>query len=200
VRAKITDQDLTDYALDVLEAPDRLYVESMLAVSEECRNDVYKIIDLAQTLEEGFERETGGGTLLFLKPEQRAHLTRPHFMGRRIIRDLVSAMGLAACVAFSLVQAQKFDLSDPHSKAGRMADVSSQVTKQVSKTVTQAVATPDAVDMREAFDVLRQMVRDPNNWLPVSEGMPEPPTMCTPPTFINGLEKAQLSISEMPMP
>jgi anti-sigma factor RsiW len=198
VRAKITDQDLTDYALDELEAPDRLYVESMLAVSEECRNDVYNIIDLAQTLEEGFERETGGGVVLCLKPDQRAHLTRPHFRARRVVRDFASAIGLAACVAFSFVQAQKFDLSNPHTTAGHMADVSSQVSKQVSKTVTQAVQTPDAVDMKAAWENLRQMASNPGNWLPVSEGMPEPPTMCTPPTFINGLEKAQLSMPEMP--
>jgi anti-sigma factor RsiW len=198
VRAKITDQDLTDYALDELEAPDRLYVESMLAVSEECRNDVYQMIDLAQTIEEGFERETGGGTLLCLKPDQRANLTRPHFTGRRVVRDFAAAIGLAACVAFSLVQAQKFDFSDKQSKAGRMADVSSQVKRQVTTTMAKATANPEAVDMKAAFENLRLMVSDPTNWLPVMDGMPEPPTICTPPSFV--MEKAQLSISEMPMP
>jgi anti-sigma factor RsiW len=196
VRAKITDQDLTDYALDELEAPDRLYVESMLAVSEECRNDVYNIIDLAQTLEEGYEREAGGGTVLCLKPEQRAHLTRPHFMARHVIRDIASSISLAACVAFAFVQSQKFDLSNPQTTAGHMADVSSHVTKQVSTTMTRVVAAPDAVDMKEAFENLRAMVASPANWLPVSEGMPEPATICTPPKSI--MEQAQLSIPEMP--
>ena len=30
----------------------------MLAVSEECRNDIYEMIDVALMLEEGFERRT----------------------------------------------------------------------------------------------------------------------------------------------
>jgi anti-sigma factor RsiW len=196
VRAKITDQDLTDYALDELEAPDRLYVESMLAVSEECRNDVYNIIDLAQTLEEGFEREAGGGTVLYLKPDQRANLTRPHFMARRVIRDFATAISLAACVAFAFVQSKKLDLTNPHTRAGRMADRSTAVSKQVTNTIAKVSVSPDAVDMKAAFENLRAMVSDPTNWLPVGEAMPEPATMCTPPTFV--MEKAQLSMPEMP--
>ena len=56
MRGKITDQDLTNYALnDGLEPSERLYVESMLAVSEECRNDVYQMIDVATLLEKSFD-------------------------------------------------------------------------------------------------------------------------------------------------
>ena len=75
MRGKISDQDLTDYALNELEPADRLYLESMLAVSEECRNDVYKVIDLAQLIEDGFEREGGELQVLCLRPEQRAEIT-----------------------------------------------------------------------------------------------------------------------------
>ena len=43
MRGKISDQDLTNYALnDGLDSRERLYVESMLAVSEECRQDIYR--------------------------------------------------------------------------------------------------------------------------------------------------------------
>ena len=56
MRGKISDQDLTDYALDELDPHERLYVESMLAVSEECRADVYDLIEYGQMIEEGFER------------------------------------------------------------------------------------------------------------------------------------------------
>ena len=59
MRSEISDQDLTDYALNELGPEERLYVESMLAVSEECRNDVYEMIDMAMLLEKGFEREDG---------------------------------------------------------------------------------------------------------------------------------------------
>ena len=89
MRGKISDQDLTDYALNELEPADRLYLESMLAVSEECRNDVYKVIDLAQLIEDGFEREGGEVQVLCLRPEQRAELTRPHFTARYVLRDFV---------------------------------------------------------------------------------------------------------------
>ena len=134
---------MTDYALDELDAPDRLYVESMLAVSEECRNDVYNIIDLAQTLEEGYEREAGAGVILCLKPEQRAHLTRPHFMKRHVIRDVVSAMGLAACVAFAFVQSQKFDFSNPHDRSRPYGwFVRAGDEDQVSKTISIVADTP----------------------------------------------------------
>ncbi len=55
MRGKITDQDLTDYALNELPPNERLYVESMLGVSEECRGDVYQMLDLGEMLKEGFE-------------------------------------------------------------------------------------------------------------------------------------------------
>ena len=58
MRGKISDQDLADYALNDLQPEERLYVESMLGVSEECRHDVYQMIELSQLLEEGFEKES----------------------------------------------------------------------------------------------------------------------------------------------
>ena len=191
MRGKISDQDLTDYALNELEPADRLYLESMLAVSEECRNDVYNTIDLAQLIEDGFDRETGERQVLCLRPEQRAELTRPHFTARYALRDFASAIGLAACVAFALVQFEKFDMANHATAVGRVA----QVTTKVSRTMTQAVQTPDAVDMKAAFENLRAMVSDPANWLPVTDGMPEPPTICTPPTFV--MESAQLTLGDM---
>ena len=73
MRGKLSDQDLTNYALNELESRERLYVESMLAVSVECRDDVYQTIDVAQMLEEGFERETVQVTAA-LTPQQRLAL------------------------------------------------------------------------------------------------------------------------------
>ncbi len=42
MRGKISDQDLTDYALNELQPESGSIVESMLAVSEECRHDIYR--------------------------------------------------------------------------------------------------------------------------------------------------------------
>jgi anti-sigma factor RsiW len=195
VRGKFSDQDLTDYALNELEPADRLYLESMLAVSEECRHDVYQMIELAQLIEDGFEREACGGQIPCLKPEQRANLTRPHFTTRYLVRDFASAIGLAACVAFAVTMFGRFDATSPNTTAGRMATVIPQVSDRVSATVSQVVQSPESVDMKAAFESLRKMVADPNNWLPVSEGMPQPPELCTPPTFI--LESAQLNLGDI---
>ena len=195
MRGTFSDQDLTDYALNELEPADRLYIESMLAVSEECRNDVYRTIELAQIIERGFEREGWAREELSLRPEQRADLTRPHFTARYLVREAASAIGLAACVAFAVTMFGKFERADASSAAGRVAQVSSQVSTKVSATVTQAVQSPESVDMKSAFDALRSMVADPSNWLPLSEGMPKPPELCTPPTFI--LESAQLNSSDI---
>ena len=195
MRAKFSDQDLTDYALNELEAADRLYIESLLAVSEECRNDVYKTIELAQLLEDGFERDGGGKEVLCLKPEQRAHLTRPHFTGRYVAREIASLIALAACVAFAIALLGRFQATGSDTAPSRVAAVSSQVSSRVSTTVSQVVQSPESVDMKAAFESLRKMVSDPNNWLPVGEGMPQPPELCTPPTFI--LESAQLTLGDM---
>jgi anti-sigma factor RsiW len=195
VRGTFSDQDLTDYALNELEPADRIYIESMLAVSEECRNDVYRTIDLAQTIEQGFEREGWIAEELSLLPEQRANLTRPHFTGRYLLREAASAIGLAACVAFVVTILGKLERADASSAASRMAQVSSEVSTKVSSTVSQAVQSPESVDMKSAFEALRAMVADPSNWLPISEGMPKPPELCTPPTFI--LESAQLSSGDL---
>lgn len=57
MRGKVSDQDLTDYALNELQPDERLYVESMLAISEECREDVYRMLDMSEMLKEGLELE-----------------------------------------------------------------------------------------------------------------------------------------------
>ena len=56
MRGRLTEQDLTDYALNELPPDERLYVESMLGVSEECRNDIYQMLELSELLKEGMER------------------------------------------------------------------------------------------------------------------------------------------------
>jgi anti-sigma factor RsiW len=78
MRGRISDQDLTDYALNELQPEERLYVESMLAVSEECRNDVYEMIEMGQLLEEGFEREEGRVPAMLTREQRSRLLAAPH--------------------------------------------------------------------------------------------------------------------------
>jgi len=96
MRGNLSEQDLTDYALNELNDVDRLYVESMLAASEECRNDIVATIQMAQCLEQGFERELilAERQDLALRSEQRLDLVRPHFTLRYALRDVASALGI----------------------------------------------------------------------------------------------------------
>ena len=82
MKSLLRQQDITDYALNELEPRERLYVESMMLGSEESREDVQGMIDLARMLEEGFEAknisevlelgaERRGKILSFQEPKQR---------------------------------------------------------------------------------------------------------------------------------
>jgi anti-sigma factor RsiW len=159
VRSKISDQDLTDYALDALDPNERLYVESMLAVSEECRNDVYETIDLAMMLEEGFEREDGKQPSLALKADQRLALldvrVKNHFLRR-------SAAVLAAAAAITLAFVSKDQWMPQGPTADKMKQASNSMTNMVAQAVT-AVEGEDFVNQLEAF---RKLTEDPSRWLP----------------------------------
>jgi hypothetical protein len=155
----------------------------MLAVSEECREDIYKMIDLAQILEEGFEKDTviAEKQELTLRAEQRETLVQPHFTKRYIVRDIVSALGIAACVTFAAIKLESYDFSGAQSVAGRVAHAS-----------TMAVQSPETIDLAKSLEALRSLAEEGAKLVPVSTDLlPEPPTICTPPTFI--MESAQLT-------
>ncbi len=101
MRGKLSDQDLTDYALNELGPEERLYVESMLAVSEECREDVYKTIDLGLMIEETFDREEGKISLA-LTAEQRMKLLDVR-LPNRFLRRSATALAAAAAIALAFV-------------------------------------------------------------------------------------------------
>jgi anti-sigma factor RsiW len=171
MRGSISDQDLTDYALNELRPEERLYVESMLAVSEECRNDVYEMIEVAQLLERGFEAQEAKLPGM-LTDEQRAKLlhieeTTP------VWRTAAAVLGLAACVAFALTISSVS--ANPRTE-GSVA----QVSTQMSKLVTQAVM-PEKVEFARSFNTLRAIAEDPSRWLP-SEMLGDASVICTPPT------------------
>jgi anti-sigma factor RsiW len=196
MRAHISEQDLTDYALNELDPHQRIYVESMLAVSEECRNDVYQMIELSQLLEQGFEREAVFAERqdLHLKAEQRADLTRPHHRAHYIFRDVMSAIGLAACVAFCLVKFDDAEFAGARAAAGRMA----QATTTAAGAMTVKVQSPDGgIDLASALASLRELAAESSTMLIDAGGdmLPDPPEICTPPTRV--MESAQLTGFEM---
>jgi hypothetical protein len=108
MRGKVTDQDLTDYAMNELPPNERLYVESMLGVSEECRADVYQMLDLGEMLKEGFEaneRKDEAGAALLLNDEQRAKvLTVPRWNLMAFFRQAAAIALLAAGTAYAVTR------------------------------------------------------------------------------------------------
>jgi hypothetical protein len=162
----------------------------MLAVSEECREDIYKMIDLAQILEEGFEKDTGVAERqdMTLRPQQRETLVQPHFTKRYLIRDIISALGIAACITFALTKLEKFDFSGAHGVAGRMA----QASTLAAGAMTTAVQSPETIDLAKSLEALRSLAEEGVKLVPVgADLLPEPPAICTPPTLI--MESAQLT-------
>ncbi len=159
MRGKISDQDLTDYALNELEPCERLYVESMLAVSEECRADIYDLIDIGQMIEEGFDREDGKIVNIELTGEQRARLLAVRTNPMSYIRTAAGVFAAAACVAFAIVHPA---ILPDRGTAVHVA----QVSRGVAQVVTHAVAPAHGSGMLASFDSLRALVEEPSKWLP----------------------------------
>ncbi len=178
MRGRLSDQDLSDYALNELLPEERLYVESMLAVSESCRNDVYEMLEVSQMLEEGFELEDGG-SLIALSNEQRQRLidARPPMAAWQKTKIVLSA---AACLAACLSVASQWRANQ---SGTQMANVSSRVSQMVL----------DAVDpdndgsslSRINFGVFAAFAEDSTNWMPAASDVLEP-MVCTPPSWLDG--------------
>jgi anti-sigma factor RsiW len=100
MRGRLTEQDLTDYALNELPPDERIYVESMLGLSEECRNDVYQMLELSETLKESMQR-TDEFESLALSDEQRSKvLTVPVWNWRGTLQKAAAILLLASGTAF----------------------------------------------------------------------------------------------------
>ena len=104
MRGKVTDQDLTNYALNELSPEERLYVESMLAVSEECRNDVYQMLDVSEMLKEGFEQSEYGSDLLLNDEQREKVLEVPRFHWRGFLQRAAAIALLAAGTAYTMTR------------------------------------------------------------------------------------------------
>jgi len=152
VRSELAEQDLTDYALNELADDQRLYVESMLAVSDECRSDVYEMIDMAMLLEKGFEREAAKieGELT---AEQREKLIA--FKPRpRYVETIAGILAAAAAVAFALSHPGLWHVNGGAQHVAR-------VSTQVSNYVVDAVTPDDGIDFVGQLANWSQLAEDP---------------------------------------
>lgn len=190
MRGSLSDQDLTDYALNELQPEERLYVESMLAVSEECRHDVYQMIELTQMLEAGFEADAAKAPDYSLTGDQREKLVQFR-RSTPLLHRAASIVALAACTAFVITHPAFLQMSDP---AGKVAQVSSQM----SKIVASAVA-PDSKAFSMPLANIAAFAEDTaSSWLPAAASAASDalePIVCTPPSL---LENAQVpSLGDM---
>lgn len=177
---------MTDYALDELDPRARGYVESLLAVSEEARQDVAGTIEVTRLLEAGYERERCAAEVqeLGLYPGQRLELTRPKFVMRRVVRDVAGVLALAACVAFVLTRVEgELYRRAWHSK--------SHVSRWTARAIEKAKARAGSVNgtsLAAALGSLSQFADEkpqPEPEPPASEfDLPEPTIICTPPPLV----------------
>ena len=147
MKGKLSQQDLTDYALNELDPHERHYVESMLAVSEEYRNDIYETIDTALMLEEGFEQEEEKMPAV-LTETQRQRLMDVK-VPNRFLHRTAALLSAAAAVALAVFN---HDAWLPKESASQMARVSSYVVDAVSSTDDDDFATRLANFRRLAED------------------------------------------------
>jgi anti-sigma factor RsiW len=189
MKPKVSEMDLTDYALNELGPEDRIYVETYLAGSEEAREDVYGMIDLAMMLEEGFEREERNLPAELTAEQHRAVLSVP---GPNIfLRNTIALLAAAACVAFAVVQRDAWmpRLQLPQtagttlggSKTGKMAKPGAhgaqvKVTSEQTDFVNQIRHFQDFTDdplLRRWFQSLPS-ASSPTPVVNATEGMPPP--------------------------
>lgn len=184
MRGQISDQDLTDYALNELQPEERFYVESMLAVSEECRGDVYEMIELSQLLQEGFEvQEEQSATSFSLTAEQREKLLDVRVTPPWL--PIVGGLAAAACAAFALTNP---DLWKPEGSAAQVAQrVSTALSEAVSTTVASVNTAPEVEDVDTQIGTFRKLAEDPalrkwftTDWLAPEFSAPEGPWTPTP--------------------
>lgn len=165
MRGQLSDQDLTDYALNELGPEERLYVESMLAVSEECRNDIYEMIDTAMLIEEGFDREEPLEPVL-LTTEQRMALLNVRTPNRFLHRT-AAALAAAAAVVLTGLNYGVWLPKSSVSAVSQVARVSTQMTNYVVDAVS-SVSSTEREDFVAQLASFKKFADEPVilKWLP----------------------------------
>jgi hypothetical protein len=115
-----------------MSAEERLYVESMLAVSEECRHDVYQMLELGEMLKEGFEEDEAGAEILLNDEQRERVLEVPRFHWRGFFQRAAAVALLAAGAAYTATQT---NLWKQGGAAGQIATASQAAGETVGSLV-----------------------------------------------------------------
>jgi len=176
MRGRLTEQDLTDYALNELPPDERLYVESMLGVSEECRNDIYQMLELGELLKEGMERTESDA--LVLNAEQRAKvLDVPVWHWRGILQKAAAILLLSAGTAFITTRPGFWD------KSGAVTDGLASAGQAMQGIVADVQEKGFARSVEEFRSRLEKVSSQPTaetEWQFAAQ-----PAVCTPPVWID---------------
>ena len=175
MRGKVTDQDLTNYALNELSSEERLYVESMLAVSEECRHDVYQMLEVGEMLKDGFEQDEAGADLLLNDVQRVRVLEVPRFHWAGFFQRAAAIALLAAGTAYAMTRPGLWDGSQ--GAAGQIATAGEAVGNLVATVQNHGFA-------RTAEEVTARLLKAS---MPAGETSDfqfvAAPAVCTPPIF-----------------
>ena len=179
MRGRLTNQDLTDYALNELPADERLYVESMLGVSEECRNDVVQMLELSEMLKDGMQRDESD--VLTLNAAQRAKvLDVPTWHWRGILQKAAAILLLSASTAF-IATRPGFRV-----KSGAAADTLTSAGQAMQGIVADMQEKGFARSVEEFRSRLERVsapsVDSASEWQFAAQ-----PAVCTPPVWIDPL-------------
>ena len=168
MKAKISEQDLTDYALNELGPEERIYVETMLGADEQAREEVYKIIDLAMMLDAGFEKQEAREPAVLTLEQRRALM---NVRGPNVfLWNSVAALAAAACVAFAFV------FQDAWLPRLHLPQASAVAAKAPAKTGMQASASSQDTDFISQILQVRQLTDDPllRKWFSTLPGVASP--------------------------
>lgn len=174
MRGKVTDQDLTNYALNELSPEERLYVESMLGVSEECRHDVYQMLELSEMLKEGFEQDEDSAALLLDDTQRAKVLEVPRFHWRGFLQRAAAVALLAAGTAYTMTRPGLWQQTA--GPAGQIATASEAVGSLVAGIQNDGFA-------RTAEEVTARLLKASMPAEGSDFQFVAAPAVCTPPIF-----------------
>ncbi|MEO6741793.1 MAG: hypothetical protein ABIP20_16230 [Chthoniobacteraceae bacterium] len=180
MRGRLTNQDLTDYALNELPADERLYVESMLGVSEECRHDVVQMLELGEMLKDGMQRDETD--LLTLNAAQRSKvLDVPAWQWRGIFQKAAAIFLLSATTAFIATRPGFREKSG--AAADRIASAG-QVMQGLVADVQEKGFARSVEEFRSRLEKSSSQIAEatPADWQFAAQ-----PAVCTPPVWIDPL-------------
>ena len=176
MRGRLTPQDLTDYALNELPPDERLYVESMLGVSEECRNDIYQMLEISELLKEGMERNDSDE--LTLNAEQRAKVLEvPAWHWRGILQKAAAILLLSVGTAFVATRPGFWDKSG--AAAGTLASAGHAVQGMVAEVQEKGFAR-SVEEFRSRLEKISTQPAGETEWQFAAQ-----PAVCTPPVWID---------------